>query len=87
VPNSSLLNPLGAQIASLGVKYRLPAIGRDIRIMAKRPKRPPDPNQLAKLIADIATGEAENTRPAASTPGTSAATCSRVVAVAVALPD
>jgi len=26
--------------------------------MAKPPKRPRDPNQLAKLIADIATGEA-----------------------------
>jgi hypothetical protein len=26
----------------------------------KHPKRPRDPNQLAKLIADIATGEAEN---------------------------
>lgn len=27
--------------------------------MAKKPKRPRDPNQLAKLIADIATGEVE----------------------------
>lgn len=27
--------------------------------MPKKPKRPKDPNQLAKLIADIATGEAE----------------------------
>ncbi len=26
---------------------------------AKPPKRPRDPNQLAKLITDIATGEAE----------------------------
>lgn len=26
----------------------------------KTPKRPRDPNQLAKLIADIATGEAED---------------------------
>jgi hypothetical protein len=26
--------------------------------MAKHPKRPRDPNQLAKLIVDIATGEA-----------------------------
>jgi hypothetical protein len=25
--------------------------------MAKKPKRPRDPNQLAKLISDIATGE------------------------------
>lgn len=29
------------------------------RGMATRPKRPRDTNQLAKLIADIATGEAE----------------------------
>jgi hypothetical protein len=28
--------------------------------MPVRPKRPRDPNQLGKLIADIATGEAEN---------------------------
>ena len=27
--------------------------------MAKTPKRPRDPNQLAKLIADMATGDAE----------------------------
>lgn len=27
--------------------------------MTKHPKRPRDPNQLAKLIADIATGEVE----------------------------
>ena len=26
--------------------------------MPKRPKRPRDPNQLAKLIVDLATGEA-----------------------------
>jgi hypothetical protein len=31
--------------------------------MAKQPKRPRDANQLAKLITDIATGEAENTKP------------------------
>jgi hypothetical protein len=31
--------------------------------MAKRPARPRDPNQLAKLILDIATGEAENVKP------------------------
>jgi putative tryptophan/tyrosine transport system substrate-binding protein len=30
VPNTSLLNPLGAQIASLAVKHRLPAIGSPI---------------------------------------------------------
>jgi hypothetical protein len=29
----------------------------------KRPKRPRDPNQLAKLILEIATGEAENVKP------------------------
>jgi len=27
--------------------------------MSKRPKRPRDPNQLAKRIVDIATGEAD----------------------------
>ena len=32
--------------------------------MAKRPKRPRDPNQLAKVILDIATGEKENVKPA-----------------------
>ena len=32
--------------------------------MAKKPKRPRDPNQLAKLIVEIATGEAENVKPA-----------------------
>lgn len=29
-------------------------------IESKRPPRPRDPNQLAKLMADIATGEAED---------------------------
>lgn len=29
----------------------------------KHPKRPRDPNQLAKLIVDIATGEAEDQAP------------------------
>jgi len=33
--------------------------------MPKRPKRPRDPNQLAKLVLDIATGEAENVKPMA----------------------
>lgn len=28
--------------------------------MATRPKRPRDPNQLAKLITDIATGETDD---------------------------
>jgi hypothetical protein len=31
--------------------------------MAKKPNRPRDPNQLAKLIADIATGEVEQKDP------------------------
>ncbi len=31
--------------------------------MSKQPKRPRDPNQLAKLIADIATGEISNQEP------------------------
>jgi hypothetical protein len=31
--------------------------------MAKRPKRPRDPNQLAKLIVEIATGERPNDSP------------------------
>ena len=31
--------------------------------MPKRPKRPRDPNQLAKLIVDISTGELPNDSP------------------------
>lgn len=31
--------------------------------MATRPKRPRDPNQLAKLIVDIATGEIQDQDP------------------------
>jgi hypothetical protein len=31
--------------------------------MAKQPKRPRDPNQLAKLILDITTGERQNDSP------------------------
>lgn len=31
--------------------------------MTKHPKRPRDPNQLAKSIVDIATGEAEDVDP------------------------
>jgi hypothetical protein len=31
--------------------------------MAKKPKRPRDPNQLAKLIVDISTGEVPNDSP------------------------
>ena len=37
--------------------------------MPKRPKRPRDPMQLAKLIGDIATGEAENVKPVAPKAG------------------
>ena len=37
--------------------------------MAKRPSRPRDPNQLAKIIVDIATGEAENVKPVAPKAG------------------
>lgn len=36
--------------------------------MTKHPKRPRDPNQLAKMIADIAIGEVEES-PLASTRG------------------
>lgn len=36
--------------------------------MSKTPKRPRDPNQLAKLIVDLATGEATEDRPEAPTP-------------------
>lgn len=35
--------------------------------MAHTPKRPRDPNQLAKLIVDIASGEASEPTPAAAT--------------------
>jgi hypothetical protein len=41
--------------------------------MAKTPKRPRDPNQLAKLIADIATGEFQEAEPSASSKQASAA--------------
>jgi hypothetical protein len=37
--------------------------------MAKKPKRPRDPNQLAKLVVDIATGKAENVKPVAPREG------------------
>jgi hypothetical protein len=38
-----------------------------IPIMAdKHPKRPRDPNQLAKAIVDLATGEAQDAAPASS---------------------
>jgi hypothetical protein len=36
--------------------------------MTRAPKRPRDPNQLAKLIVDLATGEATEDRPEALTP-------------------
>ncbi len=42
--------------------------------MAKRPKRPRDPMQLAKLIGDIATGERPNDSPKPETPEQAAAT-------------
>lgn len=32
-------------------------------LMAKRPKRPRDPNQLGKLIVDLSVGEAEEEQP------------------------
>ncbi len=35
---------------------------------AKHPKRPRDPNQLAKLIVDIASGAVANDSPAPLTP-------------------
>lgn len=31
--------------------------------MSKTPKRPRDPNQLAKMIVDVATGEIEDNNP------------------------
>jgi hypothetical protein len=34
--------------------------GATMRAMPTRPRRPRDPNQLAKLIVDIATGEVED---------------------------
>ncbi len=37
--------------------------------MTKPPKRPRDPNQLAKLIADIATGEVAEKTPEPSAMG------------------
>ncbi|MBI4246344.1 MAG: histone H1 [Candidatus Rokubacteria bacterium] len=40
--------------------------------MPKRPPRPRDPMQLAKLIGDIAIGEVENVKPAPTTPATEA---------------
>lgn len=36
--------------------------------MSKAPKRPRDPNQLAKLITDIATGVEDSDRPAPTQP-------------------
>jgi len=36
--------------------------------MAKTPKRPRDANQLAKMIVDLATGEATEDKPAPLTP-------------------
>jgi hypothetical protein len=36
--------------------------------MAKHPKRPRDPNQLARLIVDLASGERTETKPTPPTP-------------------
>ena len=36
--------------------------------MTKRPSRPRDPNQLAKMIVDLATGAATEDKPAPLTP-------------------
>ena len=36
--------------------------------MPRQPKRPRDPNQLARLIVDLATGEATEAKPAPPTP-------------------
>jgi len=36
--------------------------------MAKRPKRPRDPNQLAKLMVDIASGAVKEPEPEPDTP-------------------
>jgi hypothetical protein len=36
--------------------------------MTKHPKRPRDPNQLAKLVVDLATGDRTEERPADPTP-------------------
>ena len=36
--------------------------------MPKHPKRPRDPNQLAKLIVDLASGERTEAKPEAPTP-------------------
>lgn len=33
--------------------------------MAKHPKRPRDPNQLARMIVDLATGDASDPQPSA----------------------
>ena len=33
--------------------------GRGLGVVSQHPKRPRDPNQLAKLIVDLATGETE----------------------------
>jgi hypothetical protein len=38
--------------------------------MTKTPKRPRDPNQLAKMVVDIATGEIEERKELASKRGT-----------------
>lgn len=40
-----------------GLSYSAQAYHRALMVKSKRLARPRDPNQLAKLIADIATGE------------------------------
>lgn len=42
--------------------------------MAKKPKRPRDPNQFAKLIVDLVTGDATEPAIPAPTPASEAAT-------------
>jgi hypothetical protein len=41
----------------------MPSLQTGRTVMAKTPKRPRDPNQLAKLIVDIATGEVSEPEP------------------------
>jgi hypothetical protein len=43
--------------------------------MTRTPKRPRDPNQLAKLIVDLATEEKTEERPEPPTPARSEVTC------------
>ncbi|HXW28430.1 MAG TPA: hypothetical protein VEK55_03620 [Xanthobacteraceae bacterium] len=45
--------------------------------MTKRPKRPRDPAQLAKLVVDIATGEVEDREPTPEEQGKNAKAVAR----------